>query len=240
MSIPTVFWMLLLSAGTIASCQRPCSQHSSDNPVRVGNRELPSNHEYEVVCALLDTIYRRESIDHSVKGTLPLLAFLRDSTMIANTGDMRGDPNLTFFDKSGKKIPRPDRVLWLRDHRGAQPLEQLELDTLASRFNRISATRYALDSSCFRGSVKVQLYGASPDGQGYVKQVGDWSEFRQRYPASRGLAVVSRVAFNDSLNQSMLYWEVYRDVLDAEGGFIFLRKVNGRWQVVYRLRKWAS
>jgi hypothetical protein len=232
--------MLLLGAATVSGCQRPSPQQSADNSVRKVNREAPSNFEYAVISALLDTIYLRESIDHSIKGNGSRLALVRDSTMIANTGDMPGDSGVTFHDKTGKKIPRPDRVLWLREHGGPQVLSQLDLDSLVTRFNRLCAASEALDSSRFRGNVKVQLYRVSPNGRAYVKQFGDWSEFLQRYPATRGRAVFSRVAFNDSFDQAMLYWEVYRNLLDAEGSFVFLHKVNGRRQVVCRLQKWVS
>lgn len=59
-----------------------------------------------------------------------------------------------------------------------------------------------------------------------------WDEFFARYPSARGRLALSRVGFNDSGNQALVYvWHAYGN-LGAEGRAFLLEKESGKWMVV--------
>jgi hypothetical protein len=71
---------------------------------------------------------------------------------------------------------------------------------------------------------------------------GAWSydAFYERFPNSQGLMEFSRVGFNLSHNQALVYVGNQYDLLGGEGYYVLLRKEGGDWLVDSDLLLWVS
>lgn len=76
--------------------------------------------------------------------------------------------------------------------------------------------------------------------QKIFKGAGWWQEFYKRYPNSEGLVVLSRVGFNTSMNQVLVYIGHTCGGLCGTGHYVMLEKGAGGWRVVKRLMVWIS
>lgn len=52
--------------------------------------------------------------------------------------------------------------------------------------------------------------------------------------------VVSSPVFSIKGDEAIIYTEYYCGVLCAEGGIVFLRKLNGKWEIVEKTTRWIS
>jgi hypothetical protein len=68
------------------------------------------------------------------------------------------------------------------------------------------------------------------------------STFRALYPGAKGIMQLSRVGFNSSLDQALVYDGYERSCTGTFGdGYIyFLQKCTGGWLVTYQERVWLS
>jgi hypothetical protein len=66
-----------------------------------------------------------------------------------------------------------------------------------------------------------------------------WDVFYGRYPQAAGLLTVSRVGFNTSLDQALVYLEILRDFHTGSGAYYLLQKVEGIWNVDQRVSIWS-
>jgi hypothetical protein len=64
-------------------------------------------------------------------------------------------------------------------------------------------------------------------------------EFHQRYPNSTGIRLLSRVGFNKTLDEALVYSWGYCGGDCGGGGYYLLRKENGRWTIKQQ-RTWIS
>jgi len=51
---------------------------------------------------------------------------------------------------------------------------------------------------------------------------------------------VSSPVFSIKGDEAIIYTEYYCGVLCAEGGIVFLRKLNGKWEIVEKTTRWIS
>jgi hypothetical protein len=67
-----------------------------------------------------------------------------------------------------------------------------------------------------------------------------WQSFYNQYPDAPGITTVSRVGFNTSLDQALVYIGTMSHYLAGAGYFVLLKKVNGAWIVDQQVMTWIS
>lgn len=78
---------------------------------------------------------------------------------------------------------------------------------------------------------KSQLFNQNQDG---------WQLFYEHYPDAPGITALSRVGFNQSLDQALVYVGTQSQWLAGSGYYILLKKVNGIWVVDQQVMTWVS
>lgn len=71
-------------------------------------------------------------------------------------------------------------------------------------------------------------------------QADGWDTFYKKYPGSGGYTVLSRVGFNDTLDQAMLYVGNMAGPLMGAGFYYLLEKKGGEWRVIEQVMAWIS
>jgi len=69
---------------------------------------------------------------------------------------------------------------------------------------------------------------------------GGWSAFCEKYNDADGYVTFSRVGFNGSGTQALVYVVRMHGGLSGTGGYVFLAKKGGAWQTQRWLRLWIS
>lgn len=67
-----------------------------------------------------------------------------------------------------------------------------------------------------------------------------WQVFYNRYPDTPGITTLSRVGFNDALDQALVYIGTMSHWLAGGGYYMLLIKVNGSWHVDQQVMTWIS
>ncbi len=67
-----------------------------------------------------------------------------------------------------------------------------------------------------------------------------WKGFYKAYPASPGFLLLSRVGFNATHTQALLYYGVSCELLCGSGYFVLLSREADRWKVVDKAVLWVS
>lgn len=67
-----------------------------------------------------------------------------------------------------------------------------------------------------------------------------WTEFHKRYPRSSGIISLSNIGFNQQRDQAFLYASRHCGGLCAQGDYVLLKKVDGRWRIVKEDNVWVS
>ena len=67
-----------------------------------------------------------------------------------------------------------------------------------------------------------------------------WEIFYARYPQAPGITTLSRVGFNNALDQALVYLGTQSNWLVGSGNYILLKKVDGAWTVDQRVMTWIS
>jgi hypothetical protein len=72
-----------------------------------------------------------------------------------------------------------------------------------------------------------------------VNQDG-WAMFYSRYPNTPGMTSVSRVGFNDTLDQALVYVGTQSHWLAGAGYIVLMKKVDGVWTIDQQVMTWIS
>ena len=67
-----------------------------------------------------------------------------------------------------------------------------------------------------------------------------WEIFYERYPQAPGITTLSRVGFNNSLDQALVYIGTQSNWLAGSGYYILLKKLDGAWSIDQRVMTWIS
>ncbi len=70
--------------------------------------------------------------------------------------------------------------------------------------------------------------------------VDPWDEFYERYPNSQGIMTLSRVGFDDNMNQALVYLGNVFGGLGGQGNCILLTKVSGVWVIESDVFLWTA
>lgn len=72
-----------------------------------------------------------------------------------------------------------------------------------------------------------------------INQSG-WDVFYNRYPEAPGILTLSRVGFNERLDQALVYLGIQSHWLAGSGTFYLLNKVDGEWVIEQQVMTWES
>ena len=114
-----------------------------------------------------------------------------------------------------------------------------------------SASKETLNSFIDRNQEHTQL---SPDMQLDVEyvllsddeqksiftQAEGWDTFYEKYPGSGGYTSLSRVGFNDELDQAVVYAGNMAGPLMGAGFYYLLEKKDGEWRIIEQVMAWIS
>jgi hypothetical protein len=114
-----------------------------------------------------------------------------------------------------------------------------------------SASKETLNSFIDRNQEHTQL---SPDMQLDVEyvllsddeqqsiftQAEGWDTFYEKYPGSGGYTSLSRVGFNDELDQAVVYAGNMAGPLMGAGFYYLLEKKDGEWSIIEQVMAWIS
>ena len=78
---------------------------------------------------------------------------------------------------------------------------------------------------------KNRIFGQNQSG---------WEIFYNRYPQAPGITTLSRVGFNRTFDQALVYIGTQSNWLVGEGYYILLKKVGGIWSIDQQVMTWVS
>jgi hypothetical protein len=67
-----------------------------------------------------------------------------------------------------------------------------------------------------------------------------WDELFRIYPSASALVELSRVTFNESVTEALVYCEYSVSPIGAEGSIVWLRRAGTDWEPVRWLQVWIS
>jgi hypothetical protein len=80
-------------------------------------------------------------------------------------------------------------------------------------------------------SARNRIFGQNQSG---------WDVFYNHYPQAPGITTFSRVGFNSSLDQALVYMGTQSNWLAGAGYYFLLIKVNGTWTIDQQVMVWVS
>jgi hypothetical protein len=202
-----------------------CSCSGKDRKLAVhgpGDQAIDStvqSEEYAVFSFLLDSLYADpEELKVRVRSFMLIDKTIEQSRL----SDPRGQSYLSRLDVHipGLSLDSLYRSFEMVNARSAS----LRAQSLTCRLNVILMPESTLDS----------LFG------GTIGRLTDWPRFYKMYPQTRGLAQISRVAFDLRRDQALVYWEREREPLVGYGEFVFLARKAHVWSIVATRQVWVS
>jgi hypothetical protein len=76
-----------------------------------------------------------------------------------------------------------------------------------------------------------QIFNVNQDG---------WGIFYSGHPDAPGITSISRVGFNDAMDQALVYIGTQSHWLAGAGYFVLMKKVNGAWVIDQQVMTWIS
>ena len=119
-----------------------------------------------------------------------------------------------------------------------QNLPGLEQQT-ADSFRVRNEAAYPVPPDMHLGSAYALL--SQPNMRQIFSQNRDgWQLFYEIYPGTAGITTLSRVGFNATLDQALVYVGTLSHWLAGAGYYVLLKKVNGAWIVDQQVMSWIS
>ena len=119
-----------------------------------------------------------------------------------------------------------------------QNLHDVDPATLAS-FQERNAAPLPLSPDMHLGSPYTLLSRAARDKIFSLNQSG-WDIFYNRYPQAPGITTLSRVGFNASLDQALVYIGTNSNWQAGAGYYLLLLKTNGNWTIDQQVLVWGA
>jgi len=88
-------------------------------------------------------------------------------------------------------------------------------------------------------SVEYVLLSAE-EQQTIFNESNGWDTFYEKYPGSGGYTVLSRVGFNKTLDQALIYVANVGGPLMGAGYYYLLEKKDGEWHIIEQVMVWIS
>lgn len=119
-----------------------------------------------------------------------------------------------------------------------ESLLHLSADTL-SDFKDRNGQSYPLKASMILERRYILLSEKDKQELFQVNQSG-WDVFYNRYPEAPGIITISRVGFNEQMDQALVYLGIQSHWLAGSGNFYLLNKIDGKWVVDQQVMTWIS
>ena len=119
-----------------------------------------------------------------------------------------------------------------------QNMHGVDLETVDNYWVRNEAAypvRPDMDIGC--GYV---LLSQSEMGKIFSQDRDGWQLFYEQYPDAPGIITLSRVSFNNTLDQALVYVGTISQWLTGAGYYVLLLKGNGQWIVDQQVMTWIS
>jgi len=81
---------------------------------------------------------------------------------------------------------------------------------------------------------------SAEEQQNIFSQPDGWDAFYQKYPGSGGYTAFSRVGFNATLDQALIYVGNVGGLLMGAGFYYLLEKKDGEWRLMEQIMVWIS
>ena len=78
---------------------------------------------------------------------------------------------------------------------------------------------------------RKQIFGQNQSG---------WEVFYNRYPQAPGITTLSRVGFNPTFDQALVYIGTQSNWLAGAGYYLLLKKMDGNWSIDQQVMAWIS
>ena len=119
-----------------------------------------------------------------------------------------------------------------------QNMHAVALTTLDS-FKSRNASAQILRSDMQLGG-PYSLLSQSTRNRIFGQNQSGWDIFYNHYPQAPGITTFSRVGFNESLDQALVYMGTQSNWLAGSGYYILLKKANGTWSIDQQVMIWVS
>lgn len=119
-----------------------------------------------------------------------------------------------------------------------ESLQNLSEDTL-SDFKTRNDSPYPLKASMILGP-RYLLFSEKDKQELFQINQSGWDVFYNRYPEAPGIMALSRVGFNEQMNQALVYLGIQSDWLAGSGNFYLLTKIDGEWVIDQQVMTWVS
>jgi hypothetical protein len=211
--------LIFLPVLLLVSCSKRGDTRSTTHPRSVTVDSCIQSDEYTILSMLLDSSYADS--DEFKQGVTSCM--LIDSTI------------------APRRLPK--RLTSPEFSEMYEQLANFALDSLLDCFNAINSRPAALSKDSLKCHFNVVLISETVLDSVFGGTIGalqNWPLFYKRYPHTRGLAQLSRVAFNNTRNQAVVYWEREREPLIGYGEIVFFARQAHAWIIVTRRIVWIS
>jgi hypothetical protein len=213
------FLLIFLLVSLLVSCSKRSDTRSTIHPPSVTVDSCIQSDEYTILSMLLDSSYADS--DEFKEGVTSCM--LIDSTIALRKLPKRRTSQLSCGMHEQLASFAVDSLFDCFNTINSRPAV-LAKDSLKCHFNVVLISKTVLDS----------VFG------GTIGTLQNWPLFYKRYPHTRGLAQLSRVAFNNTRNQAVVYWEREREPLIGYGEIVFFARQAHAWTIVTRRIIWIS
>lgn len=121
----------------------------------------------------------------------------------------------------------------------AQPLLKDFPKEAKDDFEARNKAHVKIEANKLKPSFEIVLVDAD-SAKKLVEGNGGWQSFRDKYPNSPGITLVSRPGTDSEHTHALLYVGNSCDMLCGGGTLIFLSKENGEWKVANKVTIWVS
>jgi hypothetical protein len=119
-----------------------------------------------------------------------------------------------------------------------QNMHGIATDTLAS-FRARNTSAQVLGPDMQLGG-PYTLLSQTARNQIFSQNQSGWDIFYNRYPQAPGITTFSRVGFNASLDQALVYMGTQSNWLVGTGYYYLLKKAEGIWSIDQQVMIWVS
>ena len=155
--------------------------------------------------------------------------------------DLYGKPKIeriVLIDQTSTGFP-PGMAATTQFGGKAQPLLKDFPKVAKDDFEARNKTHAKIEADKVKTSFEIVLLDA--DAARKLVEGGDtWKGFREKYPNSPGITLISRPGIDADKSHALLYVGNSCDMLCGGGTLIFLSKENGEWKVANKVTIWVS
>jgi hypothetical protein len=111
--------------------------------------------------------------------------------------------------------------------------------TTVENFQVRNATTYPIRPDMDLGS-SYTLLSQTNRKKIFSQNQSGWEVFYNRYPQAPGITTLSRVGFDSTFDQALVYIGTQSNWLAGSGYYVLLKKVDGAWSIDQQVLTWVS